>query len=255
LIWLIALASGQPLSFILMEAKAPDAPDFVKVVLGVAIGVFLLVIFEKMTSQQWEAFAALASGDRAACAKVLARRTRGGWIPDMDPFGTAALEVVAGTEDGARACLVREPGRWRLAGRLAACVEAHLDLLSQDPSRHRAALERLLALPPFEVVEARERYRALLIATAAASLAESDPATSARALEPLASSRDRGVRAFAAWVRTALDAPLEPGEIADEVRRTAGVAGAYGLGRLARTIESRAAAIERARAEAGPYRR
>ena len=252
--WLLLLVVGQFLSFIVAVAKAPDTPIGVGALIGVLVGVLLIVIIEYLGKEQGEAFRAVVRADRSACAEILARRARGGALATSDMWGTAALEVVAGTPDAARAALARVPAQGGLAGRLRACVEAHLDLVSPGPMRQRAALERLLAMPRF-VAEAPERYRSLLIARAAALVAEDDPQAAVRALDLLASSRDPEAHLFTSWVRTALDAQIEPREKADEAHRAAMLAGAHGLGPLAGKIEARAAAIERERASGGPFRR
>jgi hypothetical protein len=252
--WLCALAIGQVLSFFVPLRYDLDVLPSVSIVVGIVAGAPLVVVFERLARVQGEAFRAIVRGDRAACDALLAGRLAGGWRAAFDPFGSAALMVLAGSTDPARAHLAAQGPTIGLATRLKTAILAHADLVKADPARLLAALDVLLALPPFTVVLEREHYRARLIATAACRLAPDDRDRCTRALASLAGAPDPIVRAFACWPRAALDAPVDAGESPEETRAAAACAAAHGLPALAERLSSRAAAVERARAGVGPYR-
>src|SRR5690348_194974 len=94
--WTVALALGQLVSFAVIELNEPGLPSEVRLGVGLFAGVVFGVVFTVNRLARGRAFELARLGDRAACAALLTKRRAGGGAQKMDPFGTAALEVVVG---------------------------------------------------------------------------------------------------------------------------------------------------------------
>lgn len=244
---------GEVLSFVVAEFNAPEIPFEARAGIGVFMGVALGLVISRTHRDQARAFDAARRGDRAECQALVQKRRAGGTFGQMDTFGTAALEVVAGDLAGARERLTHGVTKIGVAGKLHAVVDAHLALVSGDIVARRQALASLLAVGslPHESVE---RYRAYLIATA--TLSPLPPSLLAAASDKLAAYRDPAARVYLHWLRAHHEiTPFDAADRRDELRRAAELAQQHALPGLSARIDERALAIERAAAQIGPYRR
>jgi len=252
-LWTVALLLGQLISFLVAEARAPELPIEVRLLIGLGAGVVFGVIFSKNQSAQASAFEAARLGDRARCAALLQQRRANGAIQKLDPFGTAALEIVMGEPHAALARLQADTTSIGLAARIRKVVEAHIALSGPDRNQHAQALGSLLELGPLRNREV-ERYRAYLLAYAA--LAQVGPDALMRVDSTLAAYKDPEARAFLQWVRAHHEkTPFDAQDRLEDMRRAAELAGGHGFSALVAKILARITALERAMAQVGPYRR
>lgn len=249
----VALVVGQVLGLLVAEMKAPDAPIEVRAAIGLLMGAIFAVIFIKNHRAQVGAFEGVRLGDRAWCAALLQKRRSSDTAQKMDPFGTAALEIAVGEPAAALERIQRDTTKLGVTAKLYALVEAHARLASADVAQHARALASLLELGWMPHADA-DRYRAYLLSRAALSPVASDLV--ARADSALRAYKDPEARAYLQWVRAHYDVmPFDEHDRSQEARRAAELAALQGIPALSERVSSRAAALERAAAHVGPYRR
>ena len=249
----VGLLLGLALSFAIAELQAPDMPLWIRLCIGLFMGVVLCVVIIKNHRDQVSAFESVRLGDRARCAALLQKRLSGGTMAQMDAFGTAALAIAVGESAAAMARLRGDTIRIGVSGQLRAVVEAHAALASLDLAQHAPALASLLdvgRLPHADV----ERYRAYLVARATLSPVGAN--LLARADHALAAYEDPEARAYLQWARAHYEVtPFDAHDHAQDMHRAAELAALQGLPMLAAKVSARATALERAAAQIGPYRR
>jgi hypothetical protein len=249
----MALLLGMFSSFLIVELQAPDMPLWIRFCIGLFMSVGLAVFFIKNHRDQVSAFESVRLGDRARCAALLQKRRSDGTMALIDAFGTAALAVAVGDSATAMARLRGDTIRIGVSGQLRTVVEAHAALISADLGQHAPALASLLDVGRLPHVDA-ERYRAYLVARA--TLSPVGGSLLARADHALAAYQDPEARAYLQWMRAQHEVtPFDAHDRSQDMHRAAELAALQGLPALAAKVSARAAALERAAAQIGPYRR
>src|SRR5262249_35180675 len=132
------------------------------------------------------------------------------------------------------------------------CIEMHLRMARMPDEDAASVLGTLIDVGRVSMPEG-ERYRALLIARAAVRTRDTE--LLARADVLLAQPGDAGPRSLVAGPRAAAETPIGEADRPGDARGAAALAAAHADRELAAKVDARAAAIERALAVAGPYRR
>lgn len=249
----VSFLLGEFITFVILELQAPESSYELRAGLGLFIGVGLAVVLVVNQRRQARAFASARLGDRVRSAALLDKLRSGGPIEQKEAFGIAALEAALGDPATALARLQSQTLRLGVSGQLRAVVEAHCALVSADLAQHAPALESLLSVGRLPFAEV-ERYRAYLVARA--TLSPVGGALLARADRALAAYEDPEARAYLQWLRAHCEVtPFDAHDRAQDMHRAAELAAWQGLPGLAAKVAARAAALERAAAQIGPYRR
>ncbi len=269
LLWVVSLPLGIIVSAVCAGMRMPDAPPALILGIGLVMWPIFGVLFDRMIVLQAEAFDAVFSGDLDACRAMRARRGTA-WMTQIDPHGTAALDLAIGDLTSARSRVASiQKARFGPALWMARLSNAHLLVMDPNPAERAKTLATLLAIQPTRKLG--RRYRAYLLAQAAlhepVAFVEVDGVRSrdvaaVRVHDDLCRQAALEIRAygdpiavhFARFIEAARQLDGVAGELPADLRVSAMLARNFGVPPIADEIDARATAAERAEAGKGPYR-
>lgn len=179
----------------------------------------------------------------ATNAAAVALKRAWGTSPMRSHLGRAALRIATGHLRDAHVDLANHFHLDRTARHVYGLVHGAFALADRGPRGARAVIEGLLVVPPL-ADPVLARYRAYVLARAAATAIHFDEGSLATALKvenELLKSKDAEVRAYAAWIREAREAPIEPEDDPKATLRAAELAKEAGLADIAERLGRRAA--------------